>query len=191
MSISEKTDNRQIGRDDAYLIEQWAKGTPRRKIARHLGVTVRTVHNRALKLGLVGSRREWTAEEDELVRNQAHRWSWTRLGEELNRPPSAVEARAKLLGVRAPGDMLCATTCAQLMGRDPRTVEGWIKRKELRGYVSDGGVYRVWPKALRDFIVANPTRVRLGRVGSCARELFSLLADEWGSAAKHQKEDRG
>lgn len=166
---------------DAYIRDHWGT-TSRRKMARYLGVSEATLHRRAMRLGLAGTRRPWSEDEDELVRQQFAHWPAETLGRHLGRSPSAVVARAKKLRVSADDGRLSAAQCAELIGRDEHTVRRWIDRRELTAQRRNGGNWRVWPSVLRALVIAEPGRISWRGVlrNGSGRELVGLIAESWG-----------
>lgn len=168
---------------DDYIRTHWHT-TSRRKMARALGIPMRTLHWRARRLGLTGQR-PWTDDDETLLREQYGRWSVETLAEKLGRTPGAVLARAKKLRLDSVGDDLSLAMVASLIGRDVRTVAGWIERGELQAH-RRGGVQRVYPARLRAFILDDKGRImwravlRAGMIG----DLVGLIAEEWGVAAR-------
>lgn len=178
--IAQKTDNSALC---AAIREGWAT-TPRRTLARRLGLSRYQLMRRARALGLLEPRKPWSESEDTLLHEQAGRWSWERLGQEIGRTTGACVARAKLLGISAVRDELTAADCARLVGRDPETVARWIERRALKGRRDGSGLWRVWPSALRELVIAEPSRVSwrgmLAGDESDRVLLVQLIAGEWG-----------
>lgn len=166
---------------DETLRSRWGRFSAA-SIARTLSVSRRTLYRRAAVLGLTSSRC-WTAEDDEKMEELlAAGWSDRRVGEELGgRSGGAVRNRKSRLRLRAEDwrIQLDVVTVAQLIGRHHKTVTSWLERGELKGRRHKCG-WRVWPKQLREFVLAEPSRVRWTALGTDAWELVNLLGGRWG-----------
>lgn len=177
-----------------------ANGFGREAIARRLdGVSERQVRRLLTELGLAGRNAgQWNEERPDLAPD-AHKGSYTaddylrdhagemdaeRLAREVGRGRSvhAVRVRLSRLGLcisELRTDLPIATAAA-LVGWSEDWLLGRVRRKELRAHES-GGVWRIWPSSLRDWVVADVTRVRWERVGrEYLLDLAGLLTGAWG-----------
>lgn len=176
------------------------RGFGREAIARKLApVTERQVRSMLSRLGLAGrGRKDWDADRpdlapdghrgsysaDDYLRDHAGEMGPERLAREIGRGRSvvAVEVRLSRLGIRVSElrTDLSVATASTLVGWSEDWLLRAIRRKEIKAQQVDG-VWRIWPSALRDWIIADVRRVRWERV---AREdlldVASLIAGDWG-----------
>lgn len=180
----------------AEIVRQWHRGKGRRRIARSTRQSERLVRGVLVREGLShGRQRPWHIEAPRHLRPDDWRGPYThddhlrmhageraplRLGRDLGRTPDSIRARLSVHELRLTELRLELTlvVCGQLIGRDPSTLEAWIRRGELRARRVDGA-WRVWPKTLRELVLGDKSRVDWSRV-TLRHELIGLLAEEWG-----------
>lgn len=77
--------------------------------------------------------RPWTVEEEEYLAHVLYRQSWRRIARRLNRTVTAVQLKAKRLGLRQGAEGYTMQALCQALGVDHHKLERWIAKGWLKG----------------------------------------------------------